>query len=156
MKHKNLAARHVHWMRHTPTGQTAFDNEIWCPCTTERVKVEGYDEEVEISRKIKGFKTTYKRMDWDNPAPTVTMANGSINSQNNVHPGRRNEDGTFSDARVLTIRELCAIVGLPLGWVDHLEHTQQRESFLRKVLGECFPPMMAKHIVGKMPTVKGE
>jgi len=154
MKHKHLAARHVHWMRNTPTGQTAFDNEIWCPCTTEKVKVEGYDEEVVISRKVKGFKTTYKRMDWDRPAPAVTMMNGSINSQNNVHPGREREDGTFSDARVLTIKELCAIVGLPLDWVDHLEHTPQRENFLRHVLGECFPPMMAKAIVSNMPKQK--
>ncbi|MBJ40319.1 MAG: DNA (cytosine-5-)-methyltransferase [Gammaproteobacteria bacterium] len=154
MKHKHLAARHVHWMRHTPTGQTAFDNEIWCPCTTEKVKVEGYDEEVEISRKIKGFRSTYKRMHWDRPAPTVTMMNGSINSQNNVHPGREREDGTFSDARVLTIKELCAIIGLPLDWVDHLEHTPQQENFLRRVLGECFPPMMAKAIVSNIPKQK--
>jgi DNA (cytosine-5)-methyltransferase 1 len=154
MKHKSLAPRHVHWMRHTPTGETAFDNEVWCPCTTEKVKVEGYNEEVEISRKIKGFRSTYKRMSWDKPAPTVTMMNGSINSQNNVHPGRIKEDGTFSDARVLTIKELCAIIGLPLDWVDHLEHTKQRESFLRHVLGECFPPMMAKSIVANIPTLE--
>ena len=24
-------------------------------------------------RKISGFKTTYKRMDWNKPAPTITM-----------------------------------------------------------------------------------
>ena len=97
------------------------------------------------------FKTTYKRIDWDKPAPTVTMANGSINSQNNCHPGIEKENGTYSDARVLTIKELLAIVGLPLDWVDHLEHTQKREIFLRKVIGECFPPIMALNIIEKIP-----
>ena len=143
MKHKKHNKHHIKWMQHTPTGKTAFDNKIYFP------KI--IDKKTKKMRPISGFKTTYKRMDWDRPAPTVTMMNGSINSQNNVHPGREKEDGTFSDARVLTIKELCAIIGLPLDWADHLEHTQQRENFLRKVLGECFPPMMAKSIVNNIP-----
>ena len=57
-------------------------------------------------RKIKGYNTTYKRIEWDKPAPTITMCNGGISSQNNVHPGRLQKDGTYSDARVLTLREL--------------------------------------------------
>ena len=155
LEFKKPAARHVKWMMHTPTGQSAFDNEIWCPCFVEEdVKVPGYEDKISLPRKIKGFKSTYRRIEWDRPAPTVTMMNGSINSQNNVHPGREKDDGTFSDARVLTIKELCAIIGLPLGWVDHLEHTQQRENFLRRVLGECFPPMMAKAIVNNIPKQK--
>lgn len=143
MRHKKHNKHHIKWMQHTPTGATAFNNKIYFP------KI--IDKETCKMRPISGFKTTYKRMDWNRPAPAVTMMNGSINSQNNVHPGRRDQDGLYSDARVLTIKELCAIVGLPLDWVDHLEHTQQRENFLRKVLGECFPPMMAKAIVSNMP-----
>jgi len=149
MLHKKPSYRHIKWMQHTPTGQTAYDNELWCPCTVEYFKVGEVEEPV--YRKIKGFRSTYKRMDWDKPAPTVTMMNGSINSQNNVHPGRDNGDGTFSDARVLTIKELCAIVGLPEDWVDHLQHTKETENFLRRVLGECFPPKMAKAIVDNIP-----
>ncbi len=146
MKHKKHNKHHIKWMQHTPTGATAFSNKIYFP------KI--IDKKTCKMRPISGFKTTYKRMDWNRPAPAVTMMNGSINSQNNVHPGRKKEDGTFSDARVLTIKELCAIIGLPLDWVDHLEHTQQRENFLRKVLGECFPPMMAKAIVNNIPKQK--
>ena len=50
-------------------------------------------------------------MDWNKPAPTVTMTNGSISSQNNVHPGRANHDqeDTYSEARVLSIREVLAV-----------------------------------------------
>ena len=146
MRHKKHTKHHIKWMQHTPTGATAFNNKIYFP------KI--IDKKTCKMRPISGFKTTYKRMDWNRPAPAVTMMNGSINSQNNVHPGRRDQDGLYSDARVLTIKELCAIVGLPLDWVNHLEHTQQRENFLRKVLGECFPPMMAKAIVSNIPKQK--
>jgi len=149
MKHKIHNYRHIRWMKHTPTGKSAFDNDVWCPCVEDKIEVDGKTQP--ISRKIKGFKTTYKRIDWNRPAPTVTMMNGSINSQNNCHPGTKKEDGTYSDARVLTIKELLAIVGLPLDWVDNLDHTQKRENFLRKVIGECFPPIMALNIVKNIP-----
>ena len=176
MKHKIHNEDHIAWMKNTATGFSAFEHffdETQRGKKTKRkgidyiyedwYRINGFDgvnypktvdKKTGEIRKIKGFATTYKRMEWDQPAPAVTMTNGSINSQNNVHPGRKKEDGTFSDARVLTIKELCAIIGLPLDWVDHLEHTQQRENFLRKVLGECFPPMMAKAIVSNMPSKK--
>jgi DNA (cytosine-5)-methyltransferase 1 len=146
MEHKVHNERHIEWISNTPTGKSAFDNKVHYPQTV--------DKDTGLLRRIKGFKTTYKRMDWDRPAPTVTMMNGSINSQNNCHPGTEKEDGTYTDARVLTIKELLAIVGLPLDWVDHLEHTQKRENFLRKVIGECFPPKMALNIVKAIPSQK--
>ena len=152
MEHKIHNYRHKWWMQHTPTGKSAFDNAVWAPCVGDEIEVDG--KLMPIPRIIKGFNTTYKRIDWDRPAPTVTMTNGSINSQNNCHPGTKKEDGTYSDARVLTIKELLAIVGLPLDWVDHLEHTQKRENFLRKVIGECFPPRMSLNIVKTIPTKK--
>lgn len=65
---------HILWMKNTPTGKSALDNKVHYPKKTNGIK-------------IKGYNTTYKRMDWDKPAPTITMANGSISSQNNVHPG---------------------------------------------------------------------
>jgi len=171
---------HINWMRHTATGNTAYHNKIYYPKVRhdgfakllqddERMNEFSSDKrkryrkmktktvklkEVTIeTRQVSGFESTYRRIKWDEPAPTVGMTNGSINSQNNVHPGNDNGDGTFSDARVLTIKELCAIVGLPEDWVDHLEHTKRREGFLRKVLGECFPPMMAKALINNIPTV---
>jgi len=146
MEHKIHNGNHIEWISNTPTGKSAFDNEVHYPKTI--------DKETGLLRRIKGFKTTYKRIDWDRPAPTVTMMNGSINSQNNCHPGTKKEDGTYSDARVLTIKELLAVVGLPLDWVDHLDHTQKRENFLRKVIGECFPPRMSLNIVKTIPTKK--
>jgi len=139
MGHKIHNDNHISWIRHTPTGKTAFENRVNYPQIV--------DKDTGLVRPIKGFSTTYKRIEWDKPAPTVTMMNGSINSQNNCHPGRKLLDGTYSDARVLTIKELLAIIGMPEDWVDHLEHTKKRENFLRKVLGECFPPHMSKNII---------
>lgn len=123
---------HIIWMKSTPTGQTAFNNKIHYP------KKDG--------RKIKGFMTTYKRIDWDKPSPTVTMCNGAISSQNNVHPGNLKEDGTYSDARVMSVRELMILCGLPEDLFDNLVG-KYSENFMRKVLGECFPPKMCLEII---------
>ena len=65
---------------------------------------------------MKGFKSTYSRMSWDKPAPTITMNNGSLGGQQNCHPGRQQKDGTYSDARVLSHLELFRLMGLPDNW----------------------------------------
>lgn len=123
--------RHVEIMMHTPTGHSAFENKIYYPKKANGEKVSGYD-------------TTYKRMKWDEPAPTITMANGSISSQCNVHPGRCLPDGTYSDARVLTICELLKLFTLPLDW-DIPKWAN--ENLIRKVIGEGVPPLLIKKIV---------
>ncbi len=124
---------HILWLKHTPTGKTAFDNIVHYP------KKDG--------RKIKGFSTTYKRMDADKPAPTITMANGSISSQNNVHYGRLKQDGTYSDARVLTIRELLILTTLPEDWNIPDWAT---DNLIREVIGEAVPPLFFKKVLAKL------
>ena len=89
-------------------------------------------------------------MKWDKPAPTVTMTNGSISSQNNVHPGDKRQDGTYSDARVLSVMEVAILCGLPSDYLDRFVNTKYKEAFLRRVLGECFPPTMSKEIFKKI------
>lgn len=131
-KHNN---KHILWMKHTPTGKSAFENEIYYP-------------QKDDGTVIKGFSTTYKRISWDKPAPTITMGNGSISSQNNVHPGRRKKDGTYSDARVLTIKELIILTGLPDDWKIP---DWAQENFVRKVIGEGVPPKLISEIVKNMP-----
>ncbi|HMP29106.1 MAG TPA: DNA cytosine methyltransferase [Candidatus Paceibacterota bacterium] len=129
--------KHILWMKNTPTGKTAFDNKIYFP--------------EKDGRRIKGFSTTYKRIGWDKPAPTITMCNGAISSQNNVHPGRKLPDGTYSDARVLSILELQRLMGLPDDW--NIPHGLSEE-FVRKVLGEAFPPKFAANLLKTMPRNK--
>lgn len=141
---KTHNTNHVLWMKNTPTGKTAFDNPVHFPqvfCN----KINGF-------RKISGFKTTYKRIDWDKPSPTITMCNGSITSQNNVHPGNLQTDGTYSDARVLTVREISILCGLPENWLDQYDG-KVKENFVREVIGECFPPKMALEIFKVLPAL---
>ena len=94
--------------------------------------------------KIKGFNATYKRMKWDSPAPAVTMRSDAISSQENVHPGRKKTDGTYSDARVLTLRELFIVESLPAEW-NIPEWCS--DTFIRQIVGEAVPPMLAYNIV---------
>lgn len=203
-------SNHIDWMRHTPTGKSAYFNygdhypsqEVCNPSGSNETKIEyikktngesgwhtnppiliaedgsskeapftnenvnGKDvlkveipEGFTLKREIYGFTTTYKRMNWNDPAPTVTMTNGSISSQNNVHPGHKNKDGTYSDARVLSVREILAVCGLPTDMLDKFAHPQSdgtfkydyTHNFIRKVLGELFLPLMCKEIVATIP-----
>lgn len=127
--------RQVIAMQHTPSGQTAFDNDIYYP-----KKADG--------EAVKGFHNTYKRQNWDAPAYTVTMDNRKISSQNNVHPGRlegidKNGDSIYSDARALTLYELIKIMSIPDSWPVP-EDTS--EAFLRRIIGEGIPPVFVKKV----------
>lgn len=126
---------HILWMSNTPTGKTAMDNLVHYP-------------KKESGEKIRGFKTTYKRIRWDAPAPTITMANGSISSQNNVHPGRLQKNGTYSDARVLTLLELFRLTGLPDDWSMPED---ANENLVRQVIGEAVPPQLMLAIFKTIP-----
>jgi DNA (cytosine-5)-methyltransferase 1 len=131
---------HIKWMRNTPTGKTAFNNKIYYP--------------QKDGRRIKGFMTTYKRIEWDKPSPTVTMCNGAISSQNNVHPGTSLSDGIYSDARVLSVMELAILCGIPEDFLNKFKN-KYPESFLRRVLGECFPPKTCLEIIKNIPNGNG-
>lgn len=134
IKHNN---NHILWMKHTPTGKTAFNNLIHYP--------------QKDGRKIKGFSTTYKRISWDKPAPTITMSNGSISSQNNVHPGRLLADGTYSDARVLTLLEIFRLTGLPINWETP---KWANDTLIRHVIGEAIPPRLVENIFKGLKKIK--
>ena len=123
--------RQVEAMMHTPTGKSAFQNKKYYPKNID-------------GRKIKGGAFTYMRMDWDKPAPTVTMYNGSISSFTNVHPGRKLKDGTYSDPRVLSLYELFIVTSLPKDWNPP---EWASENLIRQVIGEAIPPLMIKEIV---------
>ena len=125
---------HIECMRYTPSGKTAYDNETHFP-----KKLNG--------EKVKGFKNTFKRMRWDRPAPTLTMRNEIISSQENVHPGRLLPDGMWSDARVLTLRELLIVSSLP---PDLDVPTNLSETAFRQIIGEGVPPKMFAKIIGQI------
>ena len=122
---------HIMWMKHTPTGKSAFENEKHYP-------------RKDNGEKIKSYMTTYRRIKWNEPSPTITMRNDAISSQLNVHPGRKLKDGTYSDARVLTPLELMLLSSLPENW--HIPEGTS-EILIRKCLGESVPPLLLKKVV---------
>ena len=129
--------RHVEWLIHTPTGQTAFDNLIYFPKKND-------------GSRINGHYNTYRRLEWEKPSRTITQNNGVISSLACVHPGRKlnqsddEEKRQYSDPRVFTIYELLIIMSLPTNWnipewaTDH---------FLRQVIGEGIPSLLIKKIM---------
>lgn len=130
--------RHIEWMKHTATGTSAFSNEIYYP-----QKKDG--------TRIKGYESSYRRIKWDEPAPTITMRNDAISSQRNVHPGRLLKDGTYSDARVLTPLELMILDSLPKNW-NIPDDTP--EILIRQVIGESIPPLLIEKIVRNIQCLK--
>ena len=127
--------RHILCLRHTPSGKSALHNKQYYP-----KKLDG--------NRVKGYTTTYKRIEWQKPAPTITMANGSVSSQNNVHPGKLKADGTYSDARVLTLKEIFILTGLPEDW-----HPPKwaSDNFIRQVIGEGVPPRLIERLLQTLP-----
>ncbi|WP_036908413.1 DNA cytosine methyltransferase [Xylanibacter ruminicola] len=125
-------------MKHTPTGCSAFANPIYYP-----KKKDG--------SRVKGYESSYRRIKWDEPAPTITIRNDCIASQRNVHPGRLLPDGTYSDARVLTPLELMLLNSLPANWAIP---DDTPEILIRQVIGESIPPLMLKEIIKEIPSLK--
>lgn len=123
--------REVLAMRHTHEGKSAMVNEFYYPR-----KANG--------ERIKGFHNTYKRMKWDEPCPARAINNGNIGGHNNVHPGRIQPDGTVSDARVLTLRELFIVSSLPADW-DLPDWCT--DTLIRTVIGEAIPPRFSENII---------
>lgn len=123
--------REILAMKHTAEGTSAMTNDFYYP------KKENGD-------RIRGFHNTYKRMKWNLPSPARAMNNGNMGGHNNVHPGKKRQDGTFSDARVMTLRELFIVTSLPADmdlpdWVS--------DNLIRQVIGEGIPPLFSKKIL---------
>lgn len=132
------AKKHAIAMMHTPTGQTAFDNEIFYP-------------KKDNGERVNGHYNTYRRYEWDKPARTITQNNGVISSLCCVHPGRKivNDDGIilYSDARCLSIYELLIVFSLPPDW--NIPEWAE-DTFIRHVIGEGIPPMLVKNLVDEL------
>lgn len=130
-KAKPLNERYVLAMKHTPEGKSAFLNEVYYPKTAK-------------GTRMKGFHNTFARMRWDEPCPARCMNSGNIGSHNNAHPGHPLPDGTRTDARVLTLRELFIVSSLPADW--NLPNWCS-DQFIREIVGEAIPPKFSQAII---------
>ena len=140
------------WMKHTPEGLSAFDNNICVDCKTENNKADfkciNCGELLpkptivknENRKIIKGFVSAYKRMYWDKPASTITTRSAYACSDHKVHP---------EEDRVLSILEIAVLQGIDVDAVNWLDKNgkQFSDTLLRELIGESVPPLFTK-IVG--------
>lgn len=129
-------ARQIETIKHTETGKTAHDNPVYYPKKSDGTRARGY-------------RNTYRRLNWDVPCPTRTMNSNAISGSNNCHPGRRLQDGTYSDARVLSLLELLIVSSLPEN-IDFPPNTTEKT--IREIIGEGVPPLMSKAFLEKIST----
>lgn len=120
--------KHIKWLKATPEGRSAFSNINFDDKPTV------VDKKTGELRLIKAFNNTYKRIWWDQPSPTVTMASGVISSQENVHP---------RDSRTLTLREVMKLQTIPNGFKFPREMSDKEK---RDIVGEAVPVQLAKVI----------
>ena len=134
------AKKHVEYLIHTPSGKTAFDNEIYYPKKDNGVRVNGH-------------YNTYRRYAWNKAARTITQNSGVISSLCCVHPGRKivdhgNEESRYySEPRCLTIYELLIVSSLPKDWNIP---DWASDKLIRSVIGEGIPPRLIYFIANQL------
>lgn len=127
------------------SGRSAYQNETCPDCGVHPVP-EGtavctacgavmrnrpYVVEDSVARLIKGFLSSYRRMDPNQPASTVTTNSSHIGSDFKLHPWEN---------RVLSILECADVQAVPR-WYDWSPALEAKRSYLiRNVVGEAFPP----------------
>ena len=109
--------KHVLMMQKTPSGQTAFNNEVFYPKRDD-------------GKKVSGHYNHYRRLDWDKPSRSLTQNNGVISSLACVHPGRK-------------IKEIFTVTSTNF---ENKIGIDTPENLIRKVIGEGIPPLLVKKI----------
>ena len=133
----SLPAAQADVMKHTPTGCSAHDNKnCWKP-----VNVDGTPSKSTM-------KFSFCRKKWDEPCNTILQASDGIGGHCTIHPGRPLADGTWSDARALTVLELLRVTGLP---DDYPIPEWASDKLARDVIGECFLPELVKRLLLMIP-----
>ncbi|EKC47191.1 DNA (cytosine-5-)-methyltransferase [human gut metagenome] len=88
---------------------------------------------------MKGFVSAYKRMNWDEPASTLTQNFQYACSDNKVHP---------SQTRVLSLWEaiiIQTIADYPFSF--SIDGKQVKDGLIRDTIGESVPPKMIDLVV---------
>lgn len=127
----------VEVLKHTPTGCSAHNNSAeWKP------------KNVDGSISHASYKSSFERKFWDRPCNTITTESNNLTGHRTIHPGRPLSDGTYSDARCLTLLELLRVTGLP---DDYSIPTWAGNTLIREVIGEAFMPKLVKRLIEMLP-----
>jgi len=157
---KRMNDSHYWWASRTPPGGTAYDNQCecglaapvklgkqtaaecpaYCRCGELLPRPTVPDKADEGRRRIiSGFRTAYKRMEWDRPAPTVTMNMMTPSSDNKLHP---EQNRTLSPAEGAIIQ---TVDRYPCDWGPD---PSDRE--LCDALGEAVPPLFFERLLSHL------
>lgn len=126
------AAKIAEALAHTATGRCPKDND-------PRYQLPGFGF----------FGAKGARKFWDKPSNTIDTGNGDVLGLRTIHPGRLRKDGTYSDARPLTLLEVFLVNGLENYEVP--DKFKNRENFVRNLMGEIFLPKLCERICLEIP-----
>ncbi len=130
--------RDIEIMKHTATGCSAFDN----PLEYRPTKKDGTPKEY--------YRSAYRRPKWNDAFPCILRESDGMGGMITCHPGRLQEDGTYSDARAYTVLELLRGYDLPHDF-PFPAWTLDEDKLQRAVLGEAFAPRLVQRILEVMP-----
>lgn len=120
---------------------TAVGRQQKCPCG-----LGGKMQVNETRHVVRAFRTAYRRMHADRPAPTLTTNSGVISSDIKGHP---TEHRVLSLREVLIVATVCSRPGFDAPWWSRVESVFAALSpkELRDVLGESIPPLVTARLV---------
>ena len=153
-----LTAHEIEFLKHTPTGWSAWDNSKAYQPKNKDASPAGAQ-----------FSASYKRLDPAYSCKVIESGSGGIGDVYGVHFGRPLSDGTYSDSRVLSIAEILKLIGLEDDFLEPLiaKGTSEEdfdgltfengmligkdEKFIRDTLGEHVCPKFLLNLVSTMP-----
>ena len=115
--------------------QSNIETPIYCKSCNELLpRPTMLDKKTNKIRIIKGFKTAYKRMDFDKPSPTLTQNFQYEASDNKIHPTQN---------RVLSLYEALLLQGI----IDYkfdlkIEGKTISRHLTTEIIGESVPPKL--------------
>lgn len=129
------------------SGQSAYENDtcpscgwhpvdiglILCPKCGGVMRNRPYLIRNGNPRLIKGFHSSYRRMDAYRPAPTITTNSSCVGSDFKIHPWEH---------RVLSILECADLQTIPRSydWSGAIHKKRKLFHLIRNLVGEAFPP----------------
>jgi DNA (cytosine-5)-methyltransferase 1 len=128
------------------SGRNAYENDICPSCGSQTaaglilclrcggmMRNRPYVVQDGRPRLIKGFHSSYRRMNADRPAPTIMTNSSHIGSDFKIHPWEN---------RVLSILECADLQTVPrfYDWSGAINNQKRLFYLIRNLIGEAFPP----------------
>ncbi|HGL4508395.1 DNA cytosine methyltransferase [Acinetobacter baumannii] len=152
-----LGNKHYSWISNIPvnSGRSAWQNacehcgdestpifQVKCIACNKEIKVRPHVEESDGSiRSIRGFKSSYKRINPTGLSSAITTNTNAFSSDNKLHPNQN---------RVLSVRECMLIQSIPNNFIWPEQIFYRSMHLIREMVGEALPPLVAYRLVNKL------